>query len=73
MSIRLIFEANDPETEALLTYLEGRFGSNDIQKRNVLKCAQEWFEIKQPLPFSGPVPAKKLPEVLDHGRRLISS
>lgn len=73
MSIRLVFEANDPETEALLTYLEGRFGANDVHKRTVLKCAQEWFEVKQPLPFSGPVPAKKLPEVLDRDRIQVSS
>ena len=73
MSIRFILEANDPETEALLMYLEGRFGAIDVHKRTVLKCALEWFEIKHQLPFSGPVPAKKLPEVLGHGRPPISS
>ena len=58
MPVRLILEADDPETESVLAYHEGRFGANDVRKRTVLKAALGWLEIKCPLTFSDGVPER---------------
>lgn len=73
MSIQCSLQASDPETEALLLYLEKRFGSNEVHKRTVLKAALGWLEIKCPLTFSDGVPEKCTLQVAVDDQHLVSS
>jgi hypothetical protein len=47
-------QVEDHETEALLTYLEGRFGQNSMDKLDLLTCARQWLELedKNPTAFT---------------------
>jgi hypothetical protein len=43
-------QVEDPETEALLTYLEDRLGHNSMDKLDLLSCAREWLELEDKIP-----------------------
>jgi len=72
MCIRLTLEASDPETEGLLSYLEGRFGTNDVHKRTVLKAALGWLELRVPLTFSDSPEKRCTPLVVAPGEPQVS-
>lgn len=40
----------DEETEALLIYLEQRFGNNHIDKLELLSTARQWLELEDKIP-----------------------
>lgn len=73
MSIQCSVQVNDPETEALLLYLESRFGQNASNKRTVLKAALEWLEIKCPLAFTDGVLGRCTLRVLVDDAQRVSS
>jgi hypothetical protein len=43
-------QVDDPETEALLTYLEDRLGHNLMDKLDLLSCARQWLELEDKIP-----------------------
>jgi hypothetical protein len=46
--IRFTCEVTDPDTEALLRYLEDRYGADNTIKGMVLDQAKRWLELDSP-------------------------
>jgi len=43
-------QVDDPETEALLIYLEDRLGHSSMDKLDLLNHAREWLELEDKIP-----------------------
>lgn len=49
MSIRFSCELTDPDTEALLSFLEKLTGNDEVRMMAVLDCAKEWLKLDTPI------------------------
>jgi hypothetical protein len=50
MTIRFTCELTDPDTEALLNFLERLTGNNGDRMLEVIDCAKEWLKLDAPIP-----------------------
>lgn len=50
MSIRFSCELTDPDTEALLSFLEKLTSNNGERMLEVLDCAKNWLKLDAPIP-----------------------
>jgi hypothetical protein len=50
MSIRFSCELTDPDTEALLCFLERLTDNNEDRMLTVLDCAKDWLKLGTPIP-----------------------
>jgi hypothetical protein len=50
MSIRFTCQLTDPDTEALLIFLEKLTANNESRMLEVLDCAKEWLKLDAPTP-----------------------
>lgn len=48
MTIRFQAEIDDPDTEALLAWLEKRYADSSARKLWVLRTAEKWLELQAP-------------------------
>ena len=53
MTIRFQAQIDDPHTEALLLWLEERYGTNWVLKIQVLHAAESWLALRAPGGFTG--------------------
>lgn len=49
MSIRFTCELTDPDTEALLNFLEKLTGNDEDRMVTVLDCAKDWLRLQAPI------------------------
>lgn len=49
MSIRFSCELTDPDTEALLNFLEKLTGNDEVRMLTVLDCANDWLKLQAPI------------------------
>ena len=52
MAIRLLIEAEEPEVEALLTYLDSRYDAEPSQKIYLLERTLRWLQVIDPKPLN---------------------
>jgi len=49
MSIRFSCEVTDPDTEALLNFLEKLTGNDEDRMLTILDCAKDWLKLEAPI------------------------
>ena len=49
MSIRFSCELTDPDTQALLGFLEKLTGNDEVRMLTVLSCAEKWLLLQVPI------------------------
>jgi hypothetical protein len=73
MSIRFSCELTDPDTEALLNFLEKLTGNDESRMLTVLDCAKDWLKLEAPIPsHRGDAHEKESLVLVDEGDDSIS-
>ncbi len=52
MTIRLVVQSEEPEVEALLTYLDSRYNAEPFQKIYLLERTLRWLQVIDPKPLN---------------------